>query len=113
MIFLNRGAFFLTMALLAFVAIPVLGQSSSIHWSDDGSRIWFVNHEGQQKQFVVVDVESREKYPAFDHAEVAKSLSQQLDREVDPKNLPINELIFGDSKNDWLILCGKDCRRRC
>ena len=109
MIFLNRGAFFLTMALLAFVAIPVLGQSSSIHWSDDGSRIWFVNHEGQQKQFVVVDVESREKYPAFDHAEVAKSLSQQLDREVDPKNLPINELIFGDSKNDWLILCGKDC----
>ncbi|MFK7766268.1 MAG: DPP IV N-terminal domain-containing protein [Mariniblastus sp.] len=109
---LKRTAFFFAIVLTTLSALPVFGQSRSgksnpINWSSDGSQLWFTRKQGNQKQFIVVDVKTRSKSPAFDHQAVAKSLSQQLEKEIAADDLPINQLFFGDSENDWFLQVGK------
>ncbi|WP_017154497.1 S9 family peptidase [Bacillus bingmayongensis] len=64
------------------------------NWLDKGSRFWYQRdirkESGRGKQFVIVNPWSNTKEPAFDHARLAESLSNAMNRQFDPDNLPFN-----------------------
>lgn len=68
------------------------------NWLDTGSRFWYQmdirkkNERG--KQFVIVNPRLNTKEPAFDHARLAKSLSNVINHQVDSDNLPFNSFTY-------------------
>ncbi len=59
------------------------------HWSSDGSHLAYrVNTGPDETRYFKVDLETKEKSPAFDHDALAKALSQTTGRDVDPAKLP-------------------------
>ncbi|PGC28773.1 peptidase S9 [Bacillus pseudomycoides] len=68
------------------------------NWLDKGSRFWYqrdIQKESEcGKQFVLVNPRLNIKESAFDHARLAESLSNVINRQVDPDNLPFNSFTY-------------------
>jgi len=68
------------------------------NWLDKGSRFWYqrdIQKESERgKQFVLVNPRLNTKESAFDHARLAESLSNIINRQVDPDNLPFNSFTY-------------------
>jgi len=65
------------------------------NWLDDGKRLWYRrDSRGGEKEFVVVDSATGAKTPAFDHARLAKSLTDAMGQSVEAKRLPFNAIEF-------------------
>ncbi len=64
-------------------------------WFGDKSRFWYRNDlAGGAKAFVLVDAKLGTRVPAFDHARLAKELSQAAKSKIKPTHLPMDRIAF-------------------
>ncbi len=73
---------------------PVNVMATSPAWIDASNRFWYRRTVAGGHTFVLVDAETREQGPAFDHAAVAAALAEALGRSVEPEALPFNTFSF-------------------
>lgn len=82
-------------ALAAALRGKVYRDRVSPRWDPDGKGFWYRAHVGPARfEFVRVDAEAGTRAPAFDHDRLARSLSQELGRDVLAQNLPLDALEF-------------------
>ncbi len=67
------------------------------HWSHEDMKFWYRNDlpEGR-REFVAVDIEKKERGPAFDHARLAEALAKFTGQAFDPGRLPIDRIALED-----------------
>src|SRR5436309_11020374 len=59
-------------------------------------RFWYRKSIKGGEQFVIVDADTRQKRPAFDHEQIAQSLSKASGNTYTALRLPFNNLTFTD-----------------
>lgn len=64
------------------------------NWIDGCDQFWYLRRGTEGHQFRIVDAAEGTNTLAFDHAILAGALSEASGQTVDPKRLPINELII-------------------
>jgi len=77
---------------------PVNVMVGNPNWLGESNRFWYRRTIDEGEEFVLVDPESRERGPAFDHAHVAAALSSATGRDFEPTNLPFNSFTFYDDE---------------
>ena len=89
-------------------------------WIDGADALWYKSRSEAGWRFIVADVASRAKRPAFDHTRMAEALSRVTGTVADSGRLPITELKFraGPAATPRVTVQGKayDCdllRRAC
>lgn len=81
----------------------------SPHWIDkNGSRFWFRNTTRWEKEFILVDPKNKTILPAFDHARLAKALSEAGGKEVQASALPFDTIEFIEDGRAVKFKVGKD-----
>jgi dipeptidyl aminopeptidase/acylaminoacyl peptidase len=67
----------------------------SPHWLADTNRFWYRNDlAGGQREFILVNVESGVRAPAFDHGRLAGALAKAAGGSFDAAKLPVDDLDF-------------------
>jgi dipeptidyl aminopeptidase/acylaminoacyl peptidase len=65
------------------------------HWFDNNTRFWYRNDlRGDAKEFILVDVASGKRGPAFDHPKLAAALSTAAAKEYQADRLPFSSIEF-------------------
>ncbi|MBT3243598.1 MAG: prolyl oligopeptidase family serine peptidase [Bacteroidetes bacterium] len=77
------------------------------HWLDSSNQCWYTVNTPKGMEYYLLDAEKAEKKAAFDAQKLAKSLSGLLDKDVDPFDLPINELGFSDDRRSISFLINR------
>ena len=93
----------------SYVDSMVLNSKIYPNWIECGDSFWYVrngrNDKGDltavSKEFRLVDAKNSNDKPAFDHNLLAKALSKQTGKNLDPKNLPITQLKFSYGKSEF------------
>lgn len=81
-------------------------------WFSNGDKFWYrVDLKNSEREFIAVDAVAGTRTAAFDHAAVAKQLSDLIGRSVSPATLPIDRIEFSDD-NMQLLLFGREDRFR-
>src|SRR5262245_13644479 len=75
-----------------------LNVPGAVTWADDSSQFWYRRSVKGGHEFVVFDVATRAKQPAFDHAKLAAALSTAADKKYDALTLPMNTVAFVDKR---------------
>jgi len=76
---------------------PMFKDRLTAHWFGDTNRFWYRNDlPGNQKEFILVDAVRGTRAPAFDHASLARALSQASGTEIDGPRLPFDTITFVD-----------------
>ncbi len=65
-------------------------------WIGKSHRFWYRKSVRGGHEFIIVDADSLDKRPAFDHAKLASSLSQAAAEKYTALTLPFNTLTFAD-----------------
>ena len=81
-------------------------------WIDSTPRFWYRKTTKDGYAFVVVDAETREKRPAFDHARLAAALTPVAHRPLKGDALPFNAIRFADHERALLVTVDTT-RMRC
>ncbi len=68
--------------------------SLSPNWLLDSTGLWYVHFAPAEKTYYLVSFNPLKKSPLFDHAALATQLGQQLQETIDPKSLPIENLLY-------------------
>lgn len=76
----------------------VLDGAVRANWINDHS-FWYRNMGEKGKEFFWVDAKRKTKKPAFDQEKLAKLLSETLGREIDPYDLPFNNIELASADN--------------
>ena len=80
----------------------------SIRWSQDGSTFWYQKHSSLDgRQFFVVDLSQKTNRLAFDHAAVSTAISELIGKPVDPKKIPLNEIVLDNSTGNLQLMCAR------
>ncbi|MEO1530131.1 MAG: prolyl oligopeptidase family serine peptidase [Planctomycetota bacterium] len=79
------------------------GQAPKLNWSEKGDRCWFRVDGDKNGAFFVVNVEERQRKPAFDRERLATALNELLDEEITTSNLDIKRIAWADSEDALLI----------
>lgn len=66
------------------------------HWVDAGERFWYRVKKAEGVEFVLVDLRTETRRPAFDHARLAAALSAASGTAYGPDQLPFKEIEFTD-----------------
>ena len=70
------------------------------HWFANNSRFWYRNDlPNGCREFIVVDAEAGTREPAFEHDKLANALSGALGKEVQPEQLPFDNIDFSPDDN--------------
>jgi len=70
------------------------------HWFADNTCFWYRNDlPAGAREFIVVDALKGVRRPAFDHARLARSLSEKTGKEYAGTHLPIDEMEFLEAEN--------------
>ncbi len=85
-----------TKLLEANLAGKVRNESVVPHWSDDKPGFWYRRDTADGSEYMVVDVRTGKKAPAFDHAALAAALNEVLDEAVTGEDLGLS----GESLDD-------------
>ncbi|MEO5914273.1 MAG: DPP IV N-terminal domain-containing protein [Luteolibacter sp.] len=90
----------------------LLGNEVRPYWSaEDSHLIYRVNSGVNEHRFIQVDLASGAKSPAFDHALLATALGKAAEQNVDPNNLPVEQLeVAADSQSLRFRAFGKSWR---
>lgn len=79
-------------------------------WIEGQNRFWYLRQTASGYEFILVNAESGEKVPAFDHALLAAALEHETGLSVDAARLPFTEIAFQDhqirfnaSGREWLF----------
>jgi dipeptidyl aminopeptidase/acylaminoacyl peptidase len=81
--------------------------------SSAAEQFWFRNRTERGYEFVVVDVATGARRPAFDHARLAAALSLAADTAVDPDKFPFREIRFVDGQRAVRLSMGTKKQWRC
>src|SRR5919112_520337 len=81
-------------------------------WIDSTPRFWYRKTTKKGFAFVVVDAESRQKRPAFDHDRLAAALAAVAHRPLEGDALPFNVIRFADHERALLVTVATT-RMRC
>jgi dipeptidyl-peptidase-4 len=77
------------------------------HWFGDPdapAQFWYrVALPADGREFVLVDALKGRRAPAFDHARVARALSELLGRAIDRNHLPVESIEFSRDENSLLL----------
>ena len=83
--------------LRALTAKTVFLSNVKPHWFDQSKRFWYRNDlPGDQRSFILVDVETGTRRSAFDHTKLGQAIAEETKKTVDPLALPISQLDFTD-----------------
>ncbi|ARV08010.1 S9 family peptidase [Polaribacter sp. SA4-10] len=63
----------------------------------DNNKLIYSTKNKEGKKYLLVDIEAKTKKEAFNHQELAKILSKELDTEIKASNLPIYDFEFTDN----------------
>jgi hypothetical protein len=90
-------------------------------WIDKTSHFWYRRTGKDGSEFVIVDADTRQKRPAFDHQKLATSLSAATGKTYTARTLPFNTIGFADNEQTLEVAfdgaswrCGLaeyDCRK--
>lgn len=69
------------------------------HWVDEAPAFWYELDTRRGTEYVVVNAEKTKKQPFFDHEALAENLSELLDKEIKPHDLPLDELEWNYTEN--------------
>ncbi len=92
-------------AVLAFSSLPaaprVYRDRVDPHWlaetGRDAARFWYRVDTGRERtEFILVNADTGERAPAFDHVRVAAALSRLLEKTIDAAALPVESLDFSE-----------------
>ncbi|MCX6543746.1 MAG: DPP IV N-terminal domain-containing protein [Acidobacteria bacterium] len=75
------------------------GMPDSATWIGRTSRFWYRRSAKGGYEFVLVDADTQQKRPAFDHEKLAASLSKLAGRPYTAQTLPFTSLSFRDGEN--------------
>ena len=65
------------------------------HWFAENSRFWYRNDLADgAREFVIVDVATGERRPAFDHQRLAEALGETLQVSIKGTHLPLESITF-------------------
>ncbi len=109
----------LALLLLAFVSTPAFSQGTLADyqrgtriralieaydagvpehptWIAEGHRFWYRRLAGDGHEFIIVDAESRQRQPAFDHVRLATAFSAAAHHQYAPHKLPFDSIGLAD-----------------
>jgi len=79
------------------------------NWLPGGDHFWYRVRTGQGKhEFVFVYAIKSQRVPAFDHGKLAKQLSEQLKKKVQPTRLPFERIQFSDDLERIIFQVAED-----
>ena len=78
-----------------------------------GDRFWYRNRGAKGWEYLVVDMASGAKRPAFDHARLASALSVAADTAYDPVKLPFTDLVWLDGERRIRFSLGRNKSWNC
>ncbi|MEE4176994.1 MAG: DPP IV N-terminal domain-containing protein [Bacteroides sp.] len=64
------------------------------HWLADSSGFWHFTQTREGKRFFITSLEEPKTRPLFNHSRLAASLGEILEKEVDPSDLPFDQVRF-------------------
>ena len=64
------------------------------NWIENSDCFWYRRSTKEGREFHMVDAQAGTNKTAFDHVVLASALGEAVGGEVDPKNLPINNVVF-------------------
>ncbi len=65
------------------------------HWLADNSGFWYMNRlSGETREFILVQVETGRRGPAFDHPRLARSLALATGQNIQAEKLPFDTIEF-------------------
>ncbi len=67
-------------------------------WLQNGAAIWYMIATPKGREFILADINLKERRPAFDQAKLAKSLSAITNRKISPYDLPFTEFSFAEKE---------------
>jgi dipeptidyl aminopeptidase/acylaminoacyl peptidase len=68
------------------------------HWMKDNKRFWYRNDlPDNKREFIFVDPDKGIRQPAFDHEQLAASLSKAADQQIEAEKLAIDRLTFDET----------------
>ncbi len=71
------------------------------NWVEDAPQFWYEVDTRQGTEYFLVDAEEGSKQPFFDHEALAENLSDALDEEIDPYDLPLSDMEWNLSENSF------------
>lgn len=91
-------------ALRTLVQNKVFRARVQPNWFADNTRFWYrVDTAPGKHEFVVVDTGEGKRVAAFDHARLAKALSQTTGKPAQPDSLPIRGIRFADDGRSAIL----------
>ncbi len=76
----------------------IVNAVNQTNWIGRSSWLWYRKTTPAGTAYLLVDAETKERQPAFDHARLATTLSTALKRPVTPDSLPFDNLTFTDDR---------------
>jgi len=76
-----------------------VGMPDSATWIGRTTRFWYRRSVQGGNEFVLVDADTQQKRPAFDHEKLAASLSKLAGRKFTAQTLPFNSISFRDGES--------------
>ena len=73
-----------------------------------GSSFWYRIQRRMGKVFMRVDPNEKRQFPAFDHTKLAESLSQELEKDIQPWDLPFNRFEYKNEERSILFTIDED-----
>jgi len=74
------------------------GMADSAAWVGKTHRFWYRRSVKGGHEFILVDAETQQKQPAFDHTKLAASLSQATGNKYTSTTFPFNTIAFADQE---------------
>ncbi|MDX1283589.1 MAG: DPP IV N-terminal domain-containing protein, partial [Draconibacterium sp.] len=68
------------------------------HWFPDSTGMWYTHHSNQNKKYLKISVPDLVQTDLFDHKKLAQLLSDSLNTEIQPEDLPINTIEYISAK---------------
>ena len=72
----------------------VFNLETRVRWLPDSTAFWYRSESPSGNRFLLVDAESGHQREAFDHRRVARALSAEIGREVEPLQLPFESFEY-------------------
>lgn len=72
------------------------------NWFPDSTGVWYINHSPENKKYLKISFPGRVLSDLFDHEKVAQILRDSLKTEVQPTDLPIDNIVY-NKPNELLI----------
>ena len=77
----------------------VFNVNTKVNWFANGSGIWFLEYSNEGKTYKTVNFKSPKVKPLFDHHKLAKAFQKTYGKELEAKDLSLQNIEYDDDKN--------------